>query len=102
MDLKSSQNFYSLDKKKIPDDISLKTAQMNAIIDQKNIKTRKFKHETVTIETIFGTTLETKMWTTDEEYKSTKEREVLECEICGKKFDKIQKLNEHLNIHNEE
>lgn len=107
MEFNSSQpkNYSATcEKKKINEEISVIAEQTRIIEKLKNKPIRKFKQEIVSIETISGEPLTTKMWVAEEPLSefSRKEKELFECEICQKKFDKKQKMLLHARFHSKE
>lgn len=86
------------------EETSVEKEQSNAVSKMKDYKVRRFRQETVVIETIGRTPLYTKLWITDENLATTsrKEEEAFKCLICTKKFDKKQKLISHQRIHTDQ
>lgn len=105
MDLQSSpqKNEQSqTDKKKSNEGQTVIIEQQNAVKLAKKGTLRRFKLETVTMDTLSGNPLVTKMWVTDDEYVKTqkREKEIYRCEFCDKEFDKRQKMLLHSRFHN--
>jgi hypothetical protein len=92
----------SADKKKIAEGTSVISEQQQALEEAKKATLRTFRLETVTIDTLSGQPLVTKMWVTDNEHLKTqkKEKEIYKCEYCEKTFDKRQKMLLHSRFHN--
>lgn len=90
------------DKKKINDGFSVMAEQQQALENAKNTQIRTFRLETVTIDTLSGQPLLTKMWVTDEQLQTSqkKEKDGFKCEYCDKIFDKRQKMLLHSRFHN--
>lgn len=104
MDIPSSQQRNeqnSVEKKKTNDGFNVLADQMKAVEEAKAFPLRKFRLETVTIDTVSGEPLYTKMWVTDQEFvkMNKKEKELYKCEICDKAFDKRQKMLLHARFH---
>lgn len=105
MDIPSSQQKNeqsSVEKKKLNDGFNVLADQMKAVEEIKDFPLRKFKLETVCIDTVSGEPLFTKMWITDQEFVKTntkKEKDIYKCEICDKTFDKRQKMLLHARFH---
>ena len=106
MEIPSSQqanerNEHTSEKKRINDGVSVILDQMKAVEGYKLVPLRKFRLETVCIDTLTNTPLYTKMWVTEDEFVKgdEKEKESYKCEICEKSFDKRQKMLLHQRFH---
>ncbi|ELA41308.1 uncharacterized protein VICG_01681 [Vittaforma corneae ATCC 50505] len=89
------------DKKRTNEGVSVILEQQKAVEEAMNAPLRRFRLEPVSIDTLSGQPLVTKMWVTDEAYLKTqkKEKEVYKCEVCNKTFDKRQKMLLHARFH---
>ena len=104
IDIPSSQQRNeqnSGEKKKLNDGFNVIIDQIKAIDELKQVPLRNFRLETISIDTLSGEPLYTKMWVTDQEFvkSSKREKEVYKCEICDKAFDKRQKMLLHARFH---
>lgn len=89
------------DKKKANEGVSVISEQQKAVREAMNAPLRRFRLEPVSIDTLSGQPLVTKMWVTDETYVKVqkKEKETYKCEVCAKTFDKRQKMLLHARFH---
>lgn len=101
MDLSLAKSEQSQDRKKVNEAASVIAEQQKAAEASRAMPLRTFRLETVTIDTISGQPLVTKMWATNEEQQRVqkKEKEIYKCEFCEKTFDKRQKMLLHARFH---
>lgn len=105
MDIPSSQprnESAVTDKRRANDGSNVVQEQQQAASRAGDYRIRSFRQANVTIETLSGEKLVTRMWVSDEEPVGVAQKKVAEtfkCEVCSKEFDKRQKMLLHARFH---
>lgn len=104
MDLQSSQpcsESVAADRRRTGDESAVMREQHRAAEKAGSCSTRSFRREEVVIETVHGERLRTRMWVSDQEPTGVAQKvaDVFRCEVCGKEFDKKQKMLLHARFH---
>lgn len=104
MEIQSSQQATenaTADKKRGAEGASVLQEQHRAVEEAMNKTIRTFRQESVLISTANNEQLAVRMWVSDQEppTPTKKKMEVFRCDVCGKEFDKNQKLLLHARFH---